>query len=147
MLQYIVRRIFINIPVLLGITMLVFAAIAAAPGDPLSSYINPEFASDPEQMARLRAEFGFDQPLPVRYSRWLGEVLQGNLGFRTKTFDPVGRVILQRLPNTLMLMSASMLFGIALGVPLGIFSAIKKFRLPPGFKAEPRPSSIIKARL
>ncbi len=130
MIQYIFRRIFINIPVLIGITMVVFIAIALAPGDPMSSFISPELATDPAMLARMRAEFGFDQPLYIRYFNWLAQVLQGNLGYRIKTYDPVLRVIVERIPATLLLMSSALLIGITLGVPLGIYSALKKYSLP-----------------
>ncbi len=127
MVQYIVRRVLINIPVLIGITMAVFLLISLAPGDPLSAYISPELGSDPATLAALRTKFGFDQPLPVRYLNWLGQALQGNLGYRLKTFDPVWPVILQRIPATLMLMASALSIGIVVGVPLGIFSALRKY--------------------
>ena len=130
MIQYIFRRIFINIPVLIGITMVVFIAIALAPGDPMSSFISPELATDPAMLARMRAEFGFDQPLVIRYFNWLAQVLQGNLGYRIKTYDPVLRVIVERIPATLLLMSSALLIGITVGIPLGIYSALKKYSLP-----------------
>jgi peptide/nickel transport system permease protein len=129
-IQYIFRRIFINIPVLIGITMVVFIAIALAPGDPMSSFISPELATDPAMLARMRAEFGFDQPLYIRYFNWLAQVLQGNLGYRIKTYDPVLRVIVERIPATLLLMSSALLIGITVGIPLGIYSALKKYSLP-----------------
>ncbi len=130
MAQYIIRRVLINIPVLIGITMAVFLLISLAPGDPLSAYISPELGSDPATIAALRTKFGFDQPLPIRYLNWLGQALQGNLGFRLKTFDPVWPVILQRVPATLMLMATALGIGIVVGVPLGIFSALRKYSLP-----------------
>lgn len=130
MFQYILRRILINLPVLIGITMVVFIAIALAPGDPMAAFISPELATDPAVLARLRAEFGFDQPMYVRYFRWLEQVLQGNLGYRIKTFDPVLLVIVQRIPATLMLMASALLIGIIIGIPLGIYSALKKYSLP-----------------
>lgn len=130
MFQYILRRILINLPVLIGITMVVFIAIALAPGDPMAAFISPELATDPAVLARLRAEFGFDQPMYVRYFRWLEQVLQGNLGYRIKTFDPVLLVIVQRIPATLMLMASALLIGIIVGIPLGIYSALKKYSLP-----------------
>jgi len=129
-IQYIFRRIFINIPVLIGITLVVFIAIALAPGDPMSSFISPELATDPAMLARMRAEFGFDQPLYIRYFNWLAQVLQGNLGYRIKTYDPVLRVIVERIPATLLLMSSALLIGITVGIPLGIYSALKKYSFP-----------------
>lgn len=127
MVQYIFRRALINIPVLIGITMAVFILISLAPGDPLSAYISPELGRDPETLAALSAKFGFDQPLPIRYVNWLGQALQGNLGYRIKNFDPVWTVILQRVPATLMLMATALGIGIVVGVPLGIFSALHKY--------------------
>ncbi len=126
MVQYIFRRALINIPVLIGITMAVFILISLAPGDPLSAYISPELGRDPETLAALSAKFGFDQPLPIRYVNWLGQALQGNLGYRIKNFDPVWTVILQRVPATLMLMATALGIGIVVGIPLGIFSALQK---------------------
>ncbi|MCW1970415.1 MAG: ABC transporter permease [Anaerolineae bacterium] len=130
MFQYIIRRVLINLPVLIGITMVVFIAIALAPGDPMAAFISPELATDPAVLARLRAEFGFDQPMYVRYFRWLEQVLQGNLGYRIKTFDPVLLMIVQRIPATLMLMASALIIGIVVGIPLGIYSALKKYSLP-----------------
>lgn len=127
MVQYIFRRALINIPVLIGITMAVFILISLAPGDPLSAYISPELGRDPETLAALSAKFGFDQPLPIRYVNWLGQALQGNLGYRIKNFDPVWTVILQRVPATLMLMATALGIGIVVGIPLGIFSALHKY--------------------
>ncbi len=130
MVQYILRRVLINIPVLIGITLAVFLLISLAPGDPLSAYISPELGRDPATIAALRTKFGFDQPLPVRYLNWLAQALQGNLGYRIKTYDPVWAVILQRIPATLMLMVTALGIGIVVGVPLGIFSALRKYTLP-----------------
>ena len=130
MTQYIIRRVLINIPVLIGITMAVFLLISLAPGDPLSAYISPELGRDPEVIAALRTKLGFDQPLPIRYLNWLGQAVQGNLGFRLKTFEPVWPIILQRVPATLMLMASALSIGILVGVPLGIFSALRKYSLP-----------------
>ncbi|MBP7601734.1 MAG: ABC transporter permease [Thermoflexales bacterium] len=130
MAQYIIRRVLINIPVLIGITMAVFMLISLAPGDPLSAYISPELGRDPEVIAALRTKLGFDQPLPIRYLNWLGQAVQGNLGFRLKTFEPVWPIILQRVPATLMLMASALSIGILVGVPLGIFSALRKYSLP-----------------
>ncbi len=130
MAQYIIRRVLINIPVLIGITMAVFMLISLAPGDPLSAYISPELGRDPEVIAALRTKLGSDQPLPIRYLNWLGQAVQGNLGFRLKTFEPVWPIILQRVPATLMLMASALSIGILVGVPLGIFSALRKYSLP-----------------
>jgi len=125
--QYILRRVLINIPVLIGITMAVFLLISAAPGDALSAYINPDLGTDPAVLAELRTKFGLDQPLPVRYVNWLGQALQGNLGYRIYNHDAVWPLILGRIPATLMLMVTALSIGIVVGVPLGILSALRKY--------------------
>jgi peptide/nickel transport system permease protein len=127
MARYIAHRLVLSIPILIGITLFVFMFIALAPGDPLASWINPEVASDLEVLAALRAEFGLDKPLPIRYVNWLRQVLQGNLGYRTKTFDPVAWSISTRIGPTLLLMGAGLLIGVAFGIPLGIFSALRQY--------------------
>lgn len=127
MTKYILRRFLINIPILFGITILVFLFIALAPGDPLSAYVNPEMGMSEEAMNALRAKFGLDQPLHIRYFNWLGEVLQGNLGFRTKTFEPVTEVISRRLGATLLLMASGLGLGLLVGVPLGVVSAVRQY--------------------
>lgn len=127
MVQYILRRVLINIPVLIGITMAVFLLISAAPGDALSAYINPDLGTDPAVLAELRTKFGLDQPLPVRYVNWLGQALQGNLGYRIYNHDAVWPLILGRIPATLMLMVTALSIGIVVGVPLGILSALRKY--------------------
>ena len=127
MVQYILRRVLINIPVLIGITMAVFLLISAAPGDALSAYINPDLGTDPAVLAELRTKFGLDQPLPVRYVNWLGQALRGNLGYRIYNHDAVWPLILGRIPATLMLMVTALSIGIVVGVPLGILSALRKY--------------------
>ena len=80
--RYIIRRLLINIPVLFGITILVFTFLQLTPGDPISAYIRPELGVDENVRAQMRKELGLDQPAPVRYLRWLGKTLQGDLGYR-----------------------------------------------------------------
>ena len=83
MVSYIVRRVLIAIPILLGITVLVFLLLALAPGDPVSAFIRPELRTNEEMRRIITERYGLDQPLPVRYIRWLGEAVQGNLGYKT----------------------------------------------------------------
>ena len=79
MTTYIIRRALIAIPILLGITILVFTFLAIAPGDPVSAFIRPELANNEAMRKVIIERYGLDQPIPVRYLRWLGEALQGNL--------------------------------------------------------------------
>ena len=90
---YIIRRLLIAIPVLLGITLIGFIALKLAPGDPLMASVNPDvlanLAENPEILEQKRIELGFDQPIfPHQYLRWLGGVLQGDLGYSITSHRP-----------------------------------------------------------
>src|SRR3970282_1033915 len=96
---YIVRRILISIPVLFGITVLAFGALSLAPGDPLTARLDPELLArmTPEQIAAVRHSLGLDQPVPVRYVLWLGDLLRGNLGYSVVNKLPVVQEVSARL--------------------------------------------------
>jgi peptide/nickel transport system permease protein len=127
MFTYIVRRIVINVPVLLGITILVFLMINAAPGDPATFFVNPEMGGSAEQLANIRHQFGLDQPLPVRYVKWLGQTVQGDLGYRIINGDRISTLIWQRLKATGILVGLALALGVTLGMLLGVFTAVKKY--------------------
>lgn len=127
MATYIIRRLLISIPVLLGITIIVFALFAFIPGDPVSYYINPEVGSNPAQVALIRQQLGLDQPLPIRYARWLAQTLSGDLGYRTKNGDSVAASIWLRLQATLLLAGAALLIGVSVGIALGVFTALRQY--------------------
>ena len=124
---YIVRRLLIAIPVFFGITMLVFLFVALAPGDAASAYIRPEQASDPAAIAAVRARFGLDQPIPIRYLHWLANVFQGNLGYRTTTGQPIANEVFRALQASLLLTGTALLLGMLVGIPLGVLSAIRQY--------------------
>lgn len=124
--RYVLRRLLFAIPTLLGISMVIFAVLALAPGDPLSQFANnPEVP--PEVRERIRASLGLDQPVPVRYVKWLGQLLQGDLGFSFATRSSVTELIRQRLPNTLAVVGVAYLLGILIAVPIGTLSAAKRY--------------------
>jgi peptide/nickel transport system permease protein len=127
MTNYILRRLLINVPVLLGISILVFTFIALAPGDPVSAYMRPEMGDNPALREAMRKELGLDQPLPIRYVRWLGMALQGNLGYRAVGGRPVGDVVGSGLKNSLLLMGTALTIGCLFGIPLGILSALRQY--------------------
>ncbi len=127
MAQYILRRLLINVPVLFGITVLVFLFIALAPGDPVSAYIKPELGDNPALRAAMRKELGLDQPLPIRYIRWLGLAVQGNLGFRAVGGRPVSEVVGSGLKNSVVLMGTALVIGCLVGIPFGIISALRQY--------------------
>jgi peptide/nickel transport system permease protein len=126
---YIARRILISIPVLFGITILAFGALSLAPGDPLTSRMDPELLSrmTPEDLARARHALGLDQPIPVRYLIWLGGILRGDFGYSVVNQRLVVDELSARLPPTLMLMITSLIVGVLVGVTFGIVAAVRQY--------------------
>jgi peptide/nickel transport system permease protein len=127
MIKYILRRVIISIPVLVGITLITFMAYNLAPGDPISAMIDPTQPMSGEMMQKLRQEYGLDQPLPVRYLIWLREAAKGNLGYSFASRRPVSQVIAERVPATLQLTFGALLIALALGIPLGVYSALHQY--------------------
>jgi peptide/nickel transport system permease protein len=129
---YILRRILISIPVLLGITIIGFSALKASPGDPLLASVNPDVMGNllahPEILEAERKRLGFDQPIfPNQYIRWLGGVLQGDLGFSITSRRPIVDEISSRLPQTLYLMVTALTLAIVIGIPIGVVTAVKQY--------------------
>jgi peptide/nickel transport system permease protein len=124
---YIARRLLIAIPILFGITLLVFAFVALAPGDPVDAYLRPEMAGNQQLRQLLSHQLGLDQPLPIRYLAWLGQTLSGNLGYSAVSGQPVGTVVWNGLLASGSLMLAALLLGVLLGIPLGVVSALRQY--------------------
>jgi peptide/nickel transport system permease protein len=127
MVRYIFRRLLLMIPLLLAVSLLTFILIRLVPGDPVSA----QFGLDPErmdiqQLDRIREELGLNDPLPIQYLRYLGNVVRGDFGRSLSTRREVGPDILQRLPATIQLAVASMIVVILIAIPLGIISAHKR---------------------
>jgi peptide/nickel transport system permease protein len=127
--QYLLRRLMISIPVLLGITMATYGIINLAPGDPVAAMISPEAASalGPDWVKQQREALGLNRPIPVRYALWVKELAQGNFGFSLQDRQPINAKIVERLRPTLTLMGASLLLALIIAVPLGVLSAIKQY--------------------
>lgn len=125
--RYIVRRLLINIPVLFGITLLVFTFTRLAPGDPVSAYLRPELGANQEMREQMRKRLGLDQPLPVQYVRWLGQTIQGDLGYRIVGGQPVNATLARALRASGMLMGTALALGCLIGIPLGILSALRQY--------------------
>ena len=126
MAGYVVRRLLGALPILLGVSVLVFALLHLIPGDPVLAMLGNE--ADPRAVRALRQELGLDRPLPVQYVEWLGRVLRGNLSRSIQTREPVARLILERFPATLELAAAALLLGIPGGVVAGVVSARRRDR-------------------
>jgi peptide/nickel transport system permease protein len=127
--RYIVRRIFISIPVLFGITVVTYAIVTLAPGDPVSALINPETvaALGPGWLEQQRAELGLNRPLPVRYALWMKQILRGNLGYSYSDRQPVADKITERLWPTVKLMLTVQLLALLIAIPIGVVSAVKHY--------------------
>jgi peptide/nickel transport system permease protein len=129
---YILRRILISIPVLIGITIIGFVALKLSPGDPLLTSINPEvlanLASHPELLEAERHRLGFDQPIfPNQYLTWVGNVLQGDLGYSLTSKRSIAHEIGSRIPQTLLLMSVALTMAILIGIPIGVITAVRQY--------------------
>jgi peptide/nickel transport system permease protein len=128
MTQYLLRRSIQTIPLLVLASFIIFFLIRLAPGGPLAAAErNPNVT--PEQLQILRQKYGLDQPLLVQYVKWLRQLAQGDLGDSIKMHRPVGTLIMERLPNTLLLVGVSFLVTLLLAVPIGIYSAVKQYSL------------------
>lgn len=125
MLPAILRRAAQSVPLVLIVSLLVFALLHAAPGGPLSVYLeNPGVR--PEDIERLRRALGLDQPLLIQYLRWLGGVARGDWGFSLSDGRPVAERMLERAPATLELAGASLVVALLAAIPLGIVAAIRR---------------------
>jgi peptide/nickel transport system permease protein len=126
MSKYLLRRLLISIPTLLGISLVLFTVLALAPGDPFEELAtNPNVP--PEVRANLRAQFGLDDPIAVRYIRWVAAMLKGDWGFSFVSRINVSALIMQRLPTTLFVLGTAQLLGLLVALPIGIYSAIRPY--------------------
>jgi len=126
MSKYVLRRILIAIPVLLGISVVLFSVLALAPGDPFE-----ELATNanvpPEVAQRLRAQFGLDDPLPLRYVHWVTSMVRGDWGFSFQSRMNVEDLILQRLPVSLFVLGSAYVLALCVALPIGILSAVRPY--------------------
>src|SRR5437868_5917176 len=122
MTRYIVRRVVLMVPVAVLVTLIAFGLLRLAPGDPVLTFSGD--VRDPEILNEMRHSLGLDQPLPVQYVAWLGHTVQGDFGRSIRTHQRVGEAILERLPATLELTGAALLFSVTVGLVVGIFSAL-----------------------
>lgn len=115
------RRLILLVPVLVGLSILVFALVHIAPGSPIQNILG--ISPTAHEVEHLRRELGLNQPLPVQYAIWLWRVVHGNLGMSSSVSEPVFTAIMQRLPTTAALTGASLVVAVVIGIPLGVVSA------------------------
>ena len=126
--KYVLRRLTIALPSLLGISLILFVLLALAPGDPFG-----ELATNsnipPEVAAALRVKFGIDDPILIRYVRWLMAMLQGDWGFSFASRINVDQLILQRIPTTLFVVGSSQILALAVALPVGVYAAMRPYSI------------------
>ncbi|TVX87056.1 ABC transporter permease [Paenibacillus agilis] len=122
--KYILRRILQAIPLLIVISIVSFALIKLAPGDPVSSFVTPDMS--PEDVERIRQNMGLDQPIYVQYWHWLVNMLSGDWGYSLVNHRPVLTLIMERLPATIGLMGSALFLSLLISVPLSMYAAARK---------------------
>ena len=123
--SYILRRILISIPVIFMITIIVFSLVEIAPGDMMDFFLTDDAIANmtEEDIFEMRERLGLNDPPPIRYIKWLGNVLQGDLGFSIVEKEPVAEILVRRMNNSLILMGSGLIISIIVGIPLGVFLA------------------------
>jgi peptide/nickel transport system permease protein len=126
--QFVLRRVLIAIPVLIGVTLLAYLLVDLAPGDPVTAMIDPATRAElgQEWVEQRREQLGLNEPPVVRYALWLQELARGNLGYSLVGGQSVAEQIGARIGPTVLLMGTALLLGSAIGIPLGILSAIRQ---------------------
>ena len=128
MSKYVLRRLLISIPSLVGISIVLFTVLALAPGDPFEELAtNPNVP--PEVRANLRLQFGLDDPIAIRYARWFASMLKGDWGFSFVSRVNVDTLILQRLPTTLFVLGSALVLGLVVALPVGVLSATRPYSI------------------
>src|SRR5205823_11821934 len=125
MYAHIAQRTLAVVPVLLGVSLLVFSMLQLVPGDPVRLMLG-EFQTTPEQVARLRAQLRLDDPLPVQFGRFVWNASHGDLGTSIRTRRPVAVEIVDNLPSTFQLALAGLLVAAGVGITLGIVAAVNQ---------------------
>lgn len=126
MLKYIIRRLILAVPLILGIVTATFFVSQLAPGDPVDLYLQPQRQMDPAVIERIRQDRGLDRPIHVQYVTWLAHAARGDFGESFLLHRPVKDVIAETLPYTLLLILAALLVDALLGITLGIVSAVRR---------------------
>jgi len=129
MRRYLIKRILLMIPMLIGITLISYILINLAPGDPATMYVDYEKGPPtPAQLAEIRAKMGLDKPLLIRYLLWLKGIATGNLGYSYRTHKPIITEIGSRIGATITLSLLSMVLSTVLGIIVGVICALRQYK-------------------
>jgi peptide/nickel transport system permease protein len=127
MYRFLLRRLTQSLIVLVGLSVLMFTLLVMTPGDPVELLASSQPDVQPEDIARLRKYYGLDDPIYVRYFKWLRSVISGDLGHSRTYGQPVKVLIKQRLANTVQLLSGAFLIAFTIGIVIGIYSALHQY--------------------
>lgn len=122
MLRYLLHRVAVLVPLIFGLSALMFLYIHIIPGDPVAGMLGP--SGTPTLVAQLRHQFGLDQPIPVQYWHWLSGLVRGNLGISFISRQPIAPTLVNRIPASLELTAAGMLAVVVIGWPLGFLAGL-----------------------
>ncbi|WNC17453.1 ABC transporter permease [Brevibacillus brevis] len=125
MFPYIIRRLLIAIPVLLGVTVFSFLIVNLAPGNPVEMFVNPDISQADIELKK--EALGLNDPIYVQYFRWLGNLVQGDFGFSYSTYEPVLSMVAQRIGPTLLLMGTALIVAYLFAIPIGVLSATRQY--------------------
>jgi peptide/nickel transport system permease protein len=131
MTRYIIRRLLISIPIFFLVTAVVYGLYTLSPGDPIINIIGYDsyMRMPGEQIKAIRHQYGFDEPVVLRYVHWLGKALRGDLGYPYRGSKTVVDNLKERIPPTLLLMGTSMILAMLFGIPMGIYMAMRQYSL------------------
>jgi peptide/nickel transport system permease protein len=124
MLRYFFKRLALLVPIVFGVSIVVFVVMRMLPGDVASAMLGSSASASPEALARVRTQFGLDRPLHVQYVEWVWRALSGDLGASMLSSTPVAPEILRRVPVTIELAGFSILTAVIVGIPLGVLAAM-----------------------
>lgn len=128
MTKFIIRRILISVPTLIGISIVLFSVISLAPGDPFGDIaLNPNIP--PETQQKLREQLGLDDPVYLRYVKWAGSLVRGDWGVSFVNKRPVWDAIKERLPTTMFVIGSAYIVAVLIALPVGIISAVKQYSI------------------
>lgn len=127
MVAYVIKRLGTGVAVLFIVSLIAFIGLSMAPGDPLTARVSPTALAEltPKQLEQKRHDLGLDQPVPVRYGKWLSGVLHGDLGYSTSDSTPVSTTLRTHVGPTLILMLTALGVAIVIAIPLGIYAAVR----------------------
>lgn len=131
MTRYALSRLLQVVPLVVGITLVTFVVVNLVPGSPIAN-IEEQLGRNrgvrQEDVDRIKRNLGLDQPVHVRYVTWAGNVLRGDFGISLRNYRPVSELLLERMPNTLLLTSSALILSLAIAIPTGIYAAVRRGR-------------------